>query len=787
MLDLSKDLNPSQRAAVEQLQGPLLILAGAGSGKTRVLTSRMANLILQGEASPTEILAVTFTNKAAREMEHRVISLLRQMQIPVYDRLWVSTFHSICSRILRQEIHLLGYQPFFVIYDDSDQLAVIKKALEEHNLNDKVYPPKQVRQQISGAKMLGLKPDDVVKKPFYVMDDAVIDVYETYEAELKSANALDFDDLLLKTYELFRLHPSVLQSYRERFRYIMVDEYQDTNHIQYLLIKILAEEHRNLCVVGDEDQSIYSWRGADIRNILDFEKDFPEAKVVKLEENYRSTKTIVEAASHVIRQNTQRKDKTLFTNNEAGNKIVIQGENNEYDEARFVTRRIQDLRSGTDYTLNDFAVFYRTNAQSRVLEEQLRNYSIPYRLIGSVRFYDRMEIKDIICYLRLMLNANDDVAFYRVINVPARGIGKTTIEKVQSYQAQHKISAAEACLAVAEQRLVNAGAAGKLRGFCNLLELLRSFAPEHSVSDLYVKILDETGYAVRLKEENTAESQARIDNLEELQNAIFQFEKERGDEATLQMFLEELALVSDADRDTEDEEAVTLMTLHLSKGLEFKNVFVVGMEEGLFPSSRRLDESDPTAFEEERRLAYVGMTRARENLHLSFARVRRVWGQEETRPMSRFISEIPPQYVTHTGGLRKPHFLTEFENRNAGQFAAAPAGAAPAGAGSAGVKSPRSPAKSPRGFLRKAEGAPPAYEHFSDENFSDDLYDSSSTSPTNSEAFQKGQRVRHPIFGVGSIFQVEGAGDTRKVSVLFQDRSLRKFMIKHARLEIVGS
>lgn len=757
MNNFLQDLNPPQREAVEILNGPLLILAGAGSGKTRVLTSRIANLILQGEANPQQILAVTFTNKAAREMEHRVLRLLQEMNVPIYDRLWVSTFHSTCARILRDEIHLLGYQPFFVIYDSGDQLSLLKRILDDMNINDKVYPPKQIQAQISNAKMLGLKPGDVSGSKFFVMDDTAQEIYENYEKSLVGANALDFDDLLLKTYEIFKTYPDVLQKYRERFRYIMVDEYQDTNHIQYLLVKILSEGHRNLCVVGDEDQSIYSWRGADIKNILDFEKDFREAKVVKLEQNYRSTKTIVNAASFVIRQNSQRKDKTLFTENDEGSKIIIQAENNEYDEARFVVRRIQDLRAQGNYSLNDFSIFYRTNAQSRVLEEQLRNYSIPYRVVGSVRFYDRMEIKNVVCYLRLILNPTDDVAFYRVINVPGRGIGKTTIEKVQAYQMAHKISALQAAQGIADERAVNSGTASKLRGFVNLIAKLTEDGKTLPVSELYVRVLEETGYAHKLKEENTAESLARLDNLEELQNAMFQFEKERGEEATLQTFLEELALISDADKQTEDDDAVTMMTLHLSKGLEYKNVFIVGMEEGLFPSHQRKDDSDPTAFEEERRLAYVGMTRARENLHMSYAKVRRVWGQEEYRPVSRFITEIPAEYLSNTGGIRKPKFLADFESRNQSKVGSA------ASAHSAG-------------------GSVPSQKMPKYEDFADDIYD---TPAANADAFSKGMRVRHPVFGVGSIYQVEGSGAQQKVSVIFQDKSSRKFLVKHARLEQV--
>lgn len=780
MSTLLDELNPPQRSAAETLNGPLLVLAGAGSGKTRVLTYRIANLILEGEASPQEILAVTFTNKAAREMLHRITALLDRMSVPVYGDLWVSTFHSTCARILREEIHRLGFQPFFVIYDDSDQLSVLKKIVEEMNLNDKVYPPKMFKAQISNCKMLGLKPNEVSKKSFMVMDQTAIEVYQHYENELQRANALDFDDLLLKTYELFKKFPEVLASYQRRFRYILVDEYQDTNHIQYLLIKLLASEHRNLCVVGDEDQSIYSWRGADISNILNFEKDFPEAKTVKLEENYRSTGNIVEAASHVIRKNTQRKDKVLFTNNEAGSKILVQSEGNEYDEGRFVARKIEELFLQKTYSYNDFAIFYRTNAQSRVMEEQLRSYSIPYRLVGAVRFYDRTEIKDIICYFRLILNPADNLAFVRIINVPTRGIGKTTVDHILTVASQRKITAVDAAREVARERLVHSGACNKINQFLNLFESLRAEAPSVKVSDLYLSILDKTGYAQRLKDENTTEAQGRIDNLEELQNAIQQFEKERGEEANLTTFLEQLSLVTDQDRQNEDQEAVTMMTLHLSKGLEYKNVFVVGMEDGLFPSARSTDESDPTAVEEERRLCYVGMTRARENLFLSYARSRRVWGQEEFRPPSRFLKEIPHQYVTSALDLSRPKFLDKYVNQFGMATEDEMAYHERQENRAASKKTSRAAGSGSRFIRRRAsvdEHTQPSYD-----DFGDDTFESTSSG---SDGFRKGDRVRHPIFGVGSIFQVEGDGDQQKVSVLFQDKSLKKFMTKHARLERV--
>lgn len=747
----SKTLNPPQVEAVATLTGPLLILAGAGSGKTRVLTYRIANLVAHGEATPNEILAVTFTNKAAREMENRVHHLLQELGIPVLDRMWVSTFHSTCARLLRDEIHLLDYQPFFGIYDDSDQISVIKKVMGALNINEKMHPPRSFQARINEAKQLALSPDDLGKKSATWMDPKSLEVYRMYEEEMKKANSLDFGDLLFKTYELFRMYPDVLQKYRERFKYISVDEYQDTNHIQYLLVKMLSEEHRNLCVVGDEDQSIYSWRGADITNILTFEKDFPECKVVKLEENYRSTGTIVRAASAVIKNNSQRKDKTLFTHNNEGDKIVVHEDLNEYEEARYVVNRVEGLLKEGSRKHSDFAVFYRTNAQSRVIEDQFRSRSIPYKLVGGVRFYERMEIKDVLAYLRGMVNPSDDVSIKRIINVPARGIGKTTVETIEQLSIDKRISFFDAISMAAEQRLVHSGAARKLREFRALFERLIEKSKVAKTSELLIEILDSTGYILRLKEENTPESQSRIENLEELSNAIRQFEQERGEEASLIQFLEEMALVSEADQVQDGDDYVTLMTLHISKGLEFPVVFIIGMEEGLFPSARSFDASDPESIEEERRLAYVGMTRAREKLILTHARSRRVWGQEQSHPPSRFIKEIPDEYIIGDTGIKRPKFLDRYQEQYGGRPNLAIV--------------PSNPSVSSVEFDQI-----PEYENFSDET---------------SKSYKKGMRVRHPTFGVGAIYQVEGSGETQKVSVVFQDKTFKKFVAKYARLEIV--
>lgn len=747
---ITKNLNGPQKEAVDTIDGPLLILAGAGSGKTRVLTHRMANIIAQGKVPPDGILAVTFTNKAAREMESRIFKVLMDIGIPVREPLWVSTFHSFCNRVLRDHITLLDYKKFFSIYDDGDQLSQIKKVMQALNINDKVHPAKNFRNRINSAKMMGLGPQEVKKSNMLFLDDKTVEVYQLYEAEMKKANALDFGDLLMKVYELFQMYPDLLEQYQEKFKYIMVDEYQDTNHIQYLLVQMLASKHRNLCVVGDEDQSIYSWRGADISNILDFEKDFREAKVIKLEENYRSTGTIVSAATTVIKNNSERKDKTLFTSNPEGDPIYVREERSEYDEARYVVKQIQNLMSAGEANYNDCAIFYRTNAQSRVLEEQLRTNSVPYKIVGGVRFYERMEIKDILGYLKLTVNPSDDMAFKRVINVPARGIGKTTIEKLDEYSMTHKLSLMDAARKACDERVFNAGVTGKFRNFIKLMEELQELSSHHNLLDFYHMALEKTEYVEMLKSEESQEAKARIENLEELSNALTQFMKERED-ASLQSFLEEMALVSDVDSLDEAQNSVTLMTLHISKGLEYPYVFIVGLEENLFPSAKSVssDSEDENSLEEERRLAYVGMTRARQKLYLTYARSRKVWGQEQFNPPSRFLKEIPENLTEFSTSLATPNFVSRFATQSGAFYG-------------------RKPDMSDRNTFDSDVHAFPDY----DEEI-----------PSANGEFAKGQRVRHPTFGVGSIFQTEGSGDQQKVSVLFSDQTIKKFVAKYARLE----
>jgi DNA helicase II / ATP-dependent DNA helicase PcrA len=739
-VNFANELNPVQWDAVKTTDGPVLILAGAGSGKTRALTYRIAYLVATEKARPDEIFAVTFTNKSAREMLERTGQLLSRIGWQTSEKLWISTFHSSCVRILRRHIDVLGYNSSFVIYDDSDQLSVLKKVCETLNINDKLYPAKTFQYQINEAKNQFLSASDIKKRNRGFMDEKLANVFSHYEEEMKRSNALDFNDLLLKTVHLFQASPEVLSFYQERFKYIMVDEYQDTNRVQYLLVQMLAKKYKNLCVVGDEDQSIYSWRGADITNILNFEKDFPEAKIIKLEQNYRSTKNIVEAASHVIRKNCERKDKTLWTANEAGSLIVVREESSEQEEARGVVREIQALARDDQKAFNEFAIFYRTNAQSRVLEDQLRSHQIPYKIVGGIKFYERAEVKDMLAYLRVLVNQQDSVSIKRIINTPTRGIGKTTIEKLEDYSISKKIPFFEGILPALQEKLLDSGATRKVLDFYEMINRLIGQVKEMSARDAYHAVLDATEYVNKLRIQDTPEAQARIENLEELDSAITEFEKERGDEATLAAFLEEIALVTDADKhDIENTNCVTLMTLHISKGLEFPVVFIVGLEDGLFPSARSLDEDNFGQGEEERRLFYVGMTRARQKLFLTYARMRKVWGSDQMFPPSRFLAEIPPQYIERVSKVIRP-------------------------------------ASSWRTEASAYEGTP-NYDDFDSTHSNDES--------GSSDDLRKGMRVRHPSYGVGIIHLLEGFGDDQKVTILFPNKSLKKFVVKFARLERV--
>lgn len=633
MKEILANLNEQQKEAVTTTEGPLLILAGAGSGKTRVLTHRIAYLIKEKKVSPSNILAITFTNKAAEEMKTRVENLLGYV-----GDLWVSTFHSACVRILRRDIDKLGYDRNFVIFDTTDQKALVQECLKELDLSEKQYPIKMVLSAISSAKDKMVYPDDYID--FFgdtYRNRKIKEIYKLYQHKLKKINALDFDDIIIKTIELFKENPEILEFYQRKFRYIMVDEYQDTNTPQYYFVNLLAQRHRNLCVVGDDDQSIYGWRGADVRNILNFEKDYPEAKVIKLEQNYRSTKIILEAANHVIDNNVYRKKKSLWTQNKEGEKIVLCELENEKEEAEFVIQEIIKLKERENRSFKDFAILYRTNAQSRPFEEALMKVKVPYKVVGALRFYDRKEIKDILAYLRLIVNPYDDISFKRIVNVPRRGIGPATIEALEKVAREKDTS-----LFFAIEDLKNARNKGSLLQFKQFILDLIDKKDAMSVSDLIKYILEQTGYIEELKREESEEAEGRIENLNEFLNAAYEFE-ESSEDKSLEAFLAGITLVSDIDMAGDIGESVVLMTLHSAKGLEFPVVFMVGMEEGLFPSYSSFE--DDHELEEERRLCYVGITRSKERLYLTYARQRNLYGRSQYNSYSRFISEIPERLI----------------------------------------------------------------------------------------------------------------------------------------------
>ena len=620
-MSIYESLNPVQQEAVYHTEGPLLILAGAGSGKTRVLTHRIAYLIDECRVNPWNILAITFTNKAAGEMRERVDQIV---DFGAED-IWVSTFHSTCVRILRRYIDRLGYDRSFTIYDGDDQKTVIKEVCKKLNIDTKVYKERTLLSAISSAKdeMIGPKEYLLRSEGDYARQ-RIAQVYEEYQKRLRSNNALDFDDLLFKTVELFKTDAEVLNYYQDRFKYIMVDEYQDTNTVQFQFVSLLAAKYRNLCVVGDDDQSIYKFRGANIHNILDFEKTFPDAKVIKLEQNYRSTKMILDAANGVIHHNQGRKDKTLWTDNEQGVPIALNQYQTEYEEAMGIVNDIAAKTERHEAEYKDFAVLYRTNAQSRVLEEKFVTRNIPYRVVGGVNFYQRKEIKDILAYLKIINNGQDDVAVRRVVNVPKRGIGATTVTKAAEYADQWGISLYEAFKQV--DGIPGLGrAAAKINGFVNLIQVFRTKAEYMSLAELYDEVLEDTGYLKELQAEQTDEATTRIENLDELRNKIVAYEEET-EQPSLNELLEQIALVADVDNMDDSDNKVILMTLHSAKGLEFPYVYLCGMEDGLFPSYMTIANDDPMEIEEERRLCYVGITRAMKKLTLSYAMCRMMHG-----------------------------------------------------------------------------------------------------------------------------------------------------------------
>lgn len=757
-------LNEPQREAVYHTDGPLLILAGAGSGKTRVLTHRIAYLIEERNVNPWNILAITFTNKAAGEMRERVDSLVGFGS----ESIWVSTFHSMCVRILRRFIDRLGYDNRFTIYDTDDQKTLMKEVCKKVAIDTKVFKERSLMSAISSAKNELILPDEFeLNAGGDFAKLKIAKVYREYEAQLKANNALDFDDLLVKTVQLLQTQPDVLENYQERFRYIMVDEYQDTNTVQFQLVRLLAGKYRNLCVVGDDDQSIYKFRGANIRNILDFEHEFSDACVIKLEQNYRSTGNILNAANRVIANNKGRKEKTLWTANGEGELVHLRQFDTGYDEADFIAEDIKkEVRAGASY--NDHAVLYRMNAQSRLLEEKFVAMNVPYKIVGGVNFYARREIKDLLAYLKTIDNGMDDIAVRRIINVPKRGIGLTTINRIQESAAERGLGFYETLMA--PELIPGIGrSAAKLDSFAALIEYFKGLTGQMSITDLLREVIEKTGYMESLDSEDKEDAQARKENIDELINKAAAYEEaaeDRDEPATLSAFLEEVALVADIDSLDEEQDYVVLMTLHSAKGLEFPHVYLAGMEDGLFPSYMTITSDDRDDLEEERRLCYVGITRAEQELTLTCARRRMVRGETQYNKISRFIKEIPAELLD-TGSRRiEPETEVPVQQNTYAHareaFRARAFGAAYSnGAGkSSGVSS----GKSSQGLASLQKGS--------------QLAAGSGGSPD----YAEGDRVRHVKFGEGTVLEIRSGGRDYEVTVDFDSAGVRKMFAKFAKL-----
>ena len=741
-------LNKPQKEAVFHTEGPLLILAGAGSGKTRVLTHRIAYLIEEKGVNPWNILAITFTNKAAEEMRQRVDSLVGIGA----ESFWVSTFHSMCVRILRRYIDRLGYDNRFTIYDTDDQKTLMKEVCRKTDIDTKRFKERMLLSVISSAKNEMILPEEFeLNAGGDFVQLKIAKVYKEYEAQMRANNALDFDDLLVKTVQLLETQPDVRENYQERFRYIMVDEYQDTNTVQFRLVSLLAGKYRNLCVVGDDDQSIYKFRGANIRNILDFEKEFSDAKVIKLEQNYRSVGNVLEVANSVIRNNKGRKEKTLWTDNEKGEKIRLRQFDTAYDEAQFIAEDIKDeTAQGANYS--DHAVLYRTNAQSRLLEEKFVAMNIPYKIVGGINFYSRREIKDVLSYLKTIDNGKDDLAVRRIINVPKRGIGLTTINRIQESAAARGIGFYDALSA--PDLIPGIGrSASKLDSFAALIEYFKGRSEESGVTDLLTEVIEKTGYTESLEADDPEELEARVQNIDELVSKAAVYEEscsDRGERPTLSGFLEEVALVADIDSVAEDRDYVILMTLHSAKGLEFPHVYLAGMEDGLFPSYMSISGDDPEELEEERRLCYVGVTRAEEKLTLTCARMRLVRGERQYNSMSRFIKEMPSALIDT--GKREGGFS---QNVSLGEK--------------------RTYSSEVSGYKRSAYAQKPAFAA---------IQKGSGLMAKKSEglSYGVGDRVRHVKFGDGTVTEIKEGGRDYEVTVQFDTAGVRKMFALFAKL-----
>lgn len=768
MSDLLNGLNDRQKEAVEYLDGPLLILAGAGSGKTRVLTYKIAYLLEKKIVKPWEILAITFTNKAAKEMKERVEGLVGAEA----QDMWLGTFHSVCVRILKREIELLGYSRDFNIFDEIDKDKVIKEVMKKLNIDDKIYPTGLIKAEISKAKEV-MKDDKQYAKDAQgdFRKEEIAKVYTMYQQTLRTNNSIDFDDIIMLTVQLFLEHPDRLEYYQEKYKYVLVDEYQDTNKTQFLLISLLTAGTGNICVVGDESQSIYGFRGADITNILNFEKEFPSAKIIKLEENYRSTKNILNAANEVIKNNSSKIDKVLWTQNKEGEKINYKTLNNEYEEVEYVVETIDDLCRKENKKYSDFAVLFRTNAQARVLEEVFMRTGTPYKLIGGIKFYARKEIKDIISYLKLINNKNDNIALKRIINEPKRGIGDTALDKLDNMAQEKGMSIFE--LIQDNMNLAGLRSAGNIILFRDMMNDLMANKESFKVSDLIKRVLKISGYEDMLNAEGTKETEIRFENLMEFIGVAIEFENENA-ENTLEDFLDSIALVSDVDNLDESTEAVTLMTMHSAKGLEFDDVFLVGMEEGLFPSKRSIEEDAST--EEERRLCYVAITRAKDQLFLTNTKKRTLYGSTSFSLPSRFIDEIPDNLLTEDsvenkesrGIRRQSSFLddeykrveTYLSNRDRVQT-------------TRGTMKPQNKPKvgiSVESFLKNLSGATAAPQKQMQDG---------------EMKYKVGMEVKHKKFGIGTIQNIEPEGDDFKLEIMFENSGFKRLMANFTPLEII--
>ena len=762
MEEILKGLNDKQYEAVVNTEGPCLVIAGAGSGKTKVLTHKIAYLMGEKNILPWNILAITFTNKAAKEMKERIELLVGDAA----KDMWVGTFHSICVRILRKFIDRVGFDSSFIIFDSSDQKTMIKQILKDLQLDDKIFTDRSVMSEISNAKNEMLEPDTyAVKAHGDFRKEKIAEVYERYQKRLKENNAIDFDDIINYTIKILIENPDVLQYYSNKFEYVLVDEYQDTNKSQFTLVTMLASKHGNITAVGDNDQGIYSFRGADISNILNFEKDFPGTKIIKLEQNYRCTGNILKVANAVIKNNEVKYDKKLWTENDVGNLPKVFSADNEYDEGKYIAEQIEHLIREEKYKYSDFAVLYRMNTQSRAIEEILRREDIPYKIVGGLKFYERKEIKDIISYLRLVQNPADNLSLNRVINEPKRGIGKTSLDKIQAISEQTGIPMYQIIKEADQYGLSRVYS--NAQGFIEVIEDLISKKDEYTITELIKHTLKETGYTKALEDENSIEAENRIENLEEFLTIAVQFEEEEADN-DLSTFLEGITLSSDIDGMDEEEESVTLMTLHSAKGLEFPVVFLVGMEEGIFPGYKSIGE--PKELEEERRLCYVGITRAKNNLYLTCSRQRTMFGSTSCNPVSRFVKEIPENMLEGANEIdSEPE--NKFKDSNY-EWSYGKSG----NNGKVLSYKVDIPSSKPE----------PSFAFKSAESFLAKLNNKAQGNDTDLSKYKEGQRIYHKRFGEGNISKIEPEGDDLKLDIQFDKVGHKRLMAKFANLEIIN-